>query len=200
MFNFPGLPPMPQILTSTEAARLCGVSFRTVIRWIERGELRAYRLPGRGDYRVQFGELRRFMGEHDMPLPVETGGGVRRVLVVDDDPGMLAALNRVLQLDGFETALAADGFGAGALLHQFKPGLMTLDLAMPGMDGLAVLLFLKERPPPFDFKVLVISGDSEERLRQALALGAHGVLRKPFDNAELLAAVHRLVGGAGKER
>lgn len=200
MFNFPSVPTMPQVLTTTEAAHLCGVSFRTVIRWIERGELHGYRLPGRGDYRVPVGELRRFMGEHGMPVPAEDDGGARRVLVVDDDPGMAAALNRVLLHDGFETALAADGFGAGALLHQFKPGLMTLDLAMPGMDGLVVLRFLKATPPPFELKVLVVSGDSEERLEQALALGAHGVLRKPFDNAALLDAVHRLVGGAGTER
>lgn len=184
---------MTQVLTTGEAARLCGVSLRTVIRWIERGDLQGYRLPGRGDYRVPVGELQRFMVAHGIPVPDELGGTARRVLVVEDDPAMAAALNRVLILDGFETALAGDGFQAGSLLYRFKPGLMTLDICMPGMDGLAVLRSLKEVPPPFAIKILVVSGDSEARLNEALALGAHAVLRKPFDNEALLASVHRLL-------
>lgn len=184
---------MIQVLTTGETSRLCGVSLRTVIRWIERGDLQGYRLPGRGDYRVPVGELRRFMGEYGIPVPDELGGVARRVLVVEDDPSMAAALNRVLIRDGFETMTAGEGFQAGSLLYRFKPGLMTLDICMPGMDGLAVLRSLKETPPPFALKILIVSGDSDERLNQALTLGAHAVLRKPFDNEALLASVHRLL-------
>ncbi len=43
---------MQDVLTTGEAARICGVNFRTVLRWIDRGLLPAYKLPGRGDRRV----------------------------------------------------------------------------------------------------------------------------------------------------
>jgi excisionase family DNA binding protein len=183
-----------ETLTSTEAARICGVSFRTVIRWIERGELEGYRLPGRGDYRVTAVDLRRFMRAHGMPEPIDAPGVPKRILVVDDEPAMASAIKRVVARVGFETIVASDGFLAGSMLHTFKPHLMTLDIRMPVIDGFGVLRVLRDHPPPFSPKVLVVSGDSEARLQQAIALGAHGVLAKPFANEQLLEAVARILG------
>lgn len=187
---------MSQILTSREAAQLCGVSFRTVIRWIERGLLQSYRLPGRGDYRVPLEELRRFMRENGIPEAGSRPDVAKRVLITEDDRSMASALDRVLTRAGYETALATNGFSAGAMLHSFRPGLLTLDLRMPGLDGLGVLRFLKESPPPFPLRVLVVSADSEARLAQALELGADAVVRKPFANEELLAVVGKLMSHA----
>ena len=127
---------MADVLTSSEAARLCGVSFRTVIRWIERGQLQAYRLPGRGDYRVPASELRRFMRTNAIPEPTELKRDMpRRILIVEDEPNMARAMGRALTRAGFETASVSDGFQAGLLLHSYRPGLLTLDLRMPGVDG-----------------------------------------------------------------
>ena len=107
---------------------------------------------------------------------------------------MALAIKRVFTRAGFETAIANDGFLAGSLLYTFKPHLMTLDILMPGIDGFAVLRLLREAQLPTPLKVLVVSGDSEEHLQQALALGAHGALCKPFDNEELLATARELLG------
>lgn len=114
-------------------------------------------------------------------------------------PHPVRTLLHTLQLtrsEGLETAIAGDGFFAGSLLHTFKSHLMTLDLRMPDIDGLGVLRFLRETHLPTPLKVLVVSGDSEEHFKQALALGAHGALCKPFDNQELLAAARELLGEA----
>lgn len=189
-----------ETLTTSEAGRMCGVSFRTVIRWIERGELQAYRLPGRGDYRVQLPELLRFMRAHSMPEPDDRPGLPKRVLVVDDEPAMASAIKRVVARAGFETAVASNGFLAGSMLHMFKPHVMTLDIRMPVIDGFGVLHVLRDHPPPFPLKVLVVSGESQSRLKQALDLGAHGVLAKPFANEDLLEAVTRVLGEAPSGR
>lgn len=183
---------MDDVLTTGESAKLCGVSFRTVIRWVERGELNAYRLPGRGDFRVPRSELRRFMQAHGIPQPDAWLELPRRVLIAEDQAEMARAIERVLRGAGFETAVATNGFQAGSMLHTFRPGLLTLDIRMPWMDGLTVLQLLKRTPLGFPIKVLVISGESTTRLNEALALGAHGVLAKPFENADLLARVQGL--------
>jgi excisionase family DNA binding protein len=187
---------VPLVLTSREAGQRCGVSFRTVIRWIERGDLAAYRLPGRGDYRIALSDLRAFTLRHGLPEPVAPGEAAtpsNRVLIVDDDASMARAIQRVLRPAGYETLIANDGFQAGSLLHSFAPALMTLDLQMPGLDGFGVLRFLRESTPRPHLRVLVVSGESEQRLREARDLGAHDTIAKPFDNERLLATVRGLL-------
>jgi len=184
------------VLTSREAGQLCGVSFRTVIRWIERGELQAYRLPGRGDYRITPADLQAFASRHSLPDPLATHDAPApsdRVLIVDDDPSMARAIQRVLHASGYKTLLANEGFQAGSLLHSFSPALMTLDLRMPGLDGFGVLRFLRDSRPRPALRVLVVSGESEQRLREARELGADDAIAKPFTNEHLLAAVRRLL-------
>lgn len=183
---------MSQVLTTGEAARVCGVNFRTVLRWIERGLLHAYKLPGRGDHRVPIEELRRFMRENGIPDRSQPTALARRVLIADDEPAMAHAIERVLIRAGFETAIASNGFEAGAMLYTFKPGVMTLDLRMPGIDGVDVLRFLRSAYLPSPLKTLVVSADTDARLQEALSLGAHEILRKPFANEELLAAVEQM--------
>ncbi|SFV18032.1 response regulator [Pseudoduganella namucuonensis] len=183
---------MPDVLTTGEAARICGVNFRTVSRWIERGLLPAYKLPGRGDKRVLGEDLRRFMLENNIPDRSIPAALPRRILIADDEPAMARAIARVLHMAGFETAIASNGFEAGALLPTFKPGVMTLDLRMPGTDGMAVLRFMQTAELAVPTRILVVSADTEQRLQEALALGAYGVLRKPFSNEALLAAVQQL--------
>jgi len=58
-------------LTTGEVARYCGVNFRTVIRWIERGHLDAYKLPGRGDNRIPRSTFLHFLEQNQMPVPDE---------------------------------------------------------------------------------------------------------------------------------
>jgi CheY-like chemotaxis protein len=105
---------------------------------------------------------------------------------------MAHAIERVLRRADFETAIASNGFAAGAMLPTFKPGVLTLDLRMPGLDGLDVLRFLQKAELAAPLKTLVVSADTETRLQQALTLGAHGVIRKPFTNDELVEAVEQM--------
>ncbi|ASP40977.1 hypothetical protein CHH28_17240 [Bacterioplanes sanyensis] len=60
-----------QALTTGEVAKFCGVNFRTVIRWIERGHLQAYKLPGRGDNRIPVNGFVEFLKDNHMPVPDE---------------------------------------------------------------------------------------------------------------------------------
>ena len=175
-------------LTTGEIADYCGVNLRTVIRWIEKGYLPAYKLPGRGNNRVRLVDFLSFIDRHGMPMPEALRGYGNRVLVVEDDPPMAESIARVLRASGYEVRVALDGFQAGDALRAFLPALMTLDLRMPGLDGFQVLDYVRQDPELARLKVLILSALPEERLRQAVAAGADDALAKPFDATEL---VHR---------
>lgn len=183
-----------QVLTTGEAAKYCGVNFRTVIRWIEKGRLKAYKLPGRGDHRIQTQDFVLFLRENQMPVPAELMGANNRILVIEDQPEMAAAIKRTLKRAGYDVEVAKDGFVAGTLLLRHNPALVTLDLKMPGIDGYQVLTFIREQEDHSQVKVLVVSAETREGLNRALAAGADDILPKPFDNGELLAKVSGLIG------
>ncbi len=173
--------------TTGEIAKHCGVTLRTVIRWIERGSLKAYKLPGRGNNRVNHSDLVEFLDQHGMPAlespePVHN----KRVLICDDEPAYAQAINRVLQRASYQTEIAFDGFQAGMQLANFKPSLMTLDLNMPNMNGFEVLQYIRSTPEFNQIKIVVISGLPEQELNKAKALGADAVLAKPFSPGKLL--------------
>ena len=181
-----------QVLTTGEIAKYCGVNFRTVIRWIERGQLKAYQLPGRGDNRVAIQDFLDFLAEHKMPIPDEFAEHRRRVLIVEDEPHMSKSIQRVLQREGYETLVASDGFRAGTLLGTFAPSVMTLDLKISGLSGLDVLTFVRSTQGLENVKILVVSAMPKEDLEQALAAGADDMLQKPFTNDELLEKIVQL--------
>ncbi len=188
----------PKTLTTGEAAKYCGVNFRTVIRWIERGKLNAFKLPGRGDNRIPIDSFLQFLTENNMPIPRElqslTVADVNnRVLVIDDQIEMANAIKRILKREKYDVMVAENGFSAGAKLITFKPALITLDLLMPGLDGFDVLSYIANNAELSHVKILVISGEVEEKLNRAKRLGADEALAKPFDTAELIRLVHLLL-------
>lgn len=177
------------VYTTGEVAKFTGVNFRTVIRWIERGELDGYKLPGRGDHRVTKSSVLAFMALHQIPVPSELSGTQRRALVVDDDVPMASAIARVLKRDGWEVKIANDGFEAGMILSAFQPSLLTLDLRMPSMDGFTVLALTRSTPGFEKLRILVISAQGKKDLDMAIKKGADEVLAKPFENEHLLTIV-----------
>lgn len=185
-----------KVLTTGEAAKYCGVNFRTIIRWIEKGRLKAYKLPGRGDHRIQITDFVDFLISNNMPVPGELAADAPTpsILVVEDQLEMASAIRRVLRRAGFDVDIASDGFVAGHMLATNKPSLITLDLKMPGMDGYEVLKFMREQPEYSSVKVLVVSAETESGLSKALEYGADEVLPKPFDNDQLLKKIEQLIG------
>ena len=186
-------------LTTGEIAQYCGVNFRTVIRWIKRGLLKAYQLPGRGDNRVAVEDFLEFLRENKMPVPPEfrDAGRERRVLIVDDDPKVARNIQRVLRRAEFETEIAHDGFRAGVLFESFLPAVMTLDLKMAGLGGLEMIRFVRGTSSLKDIKILVVSAMPRDELQEALAAGADAAIEKPFKNQELVQRVEELAAASG---
>lgn len=182
-----------KVLTTGEVAKYCGVHFRTVIRWIEKGHLKAYQLPGRGDNRVEAEDFVSFLRANKMPIPEEFDDQNVRVLVVEDDSAMANAISRVLKRKGYETLIASDGFFAGALLGTFLPHVVTLDLSMPEISGREVLEFIQDCDALEKTRVLVVSALPLSELEDAVSAGADDLLQKPFENGVLVEKIEQLL-------
>lgn len=182
-----------KVLTSGDVAKLCNVNFRTVLRWIERGDLSAYKLPGRGDSRIRIDDFLEFLADHQMPVPEGFRPEQRKVLVVDDEAHMARSIRRVLMKEKYEVKIANDGFRAGTYLGTFAPSVVTLDLQMPGLSGFDVLSFIRQTSGLEKVRILVVSGLDEDSLKEALSAGADDYLTKPFRNEDLAAKVNSLM-------
>ena len=109
------------------------------------------------------------------------------ILVVDDDREMLTMLNRTLELEGYDVALADDGRSALTMLEEQEPDLVLLDIVMPELDGFQVLGLIRQR---YTMPVIMLTGRCEvTSLRDALVLGADDYVKKPFSTRVLLARV-----------
>src|SRR6476660_8076152 len=116
------------------------------------------------------------------------------ILLVDDEPGMLRYIRTLLEVDDYKVATASTGEEALERVQKgFQPDLVLLDLLMPGIDGLQTLEQLRQIRP--GTKVVMLSCVSDTRkVVQAIRLGAHDYLTKPFQKAELDAVIDQCLG------
>jgi DNA-binding NtrC family response regulator len=113
-----------------------------------------------------------------------------RLLVVDDDPGIRRALQRLLRRDGHQVTAAAGGPEALEKCRETDFDLAVVDLMMPGMDGLELLSRLGSEHP--GVAVIILTGNaSVESAVRAMKAGAQDYLTKPFSNQEVLERVRR---------
>lgn len=181
------------VLTTGEVAKHCAVHFRTVLRWIERGELRAYKLPGRGDNRIRIEDFLEFLMENKMPVPAEFQVNTNQVLVIEDEPEVVRNIQAALGRSGFEVVVASDGFRAGSYLKNYHPAVVTLDLQTSGLSGWEVLQQVRANQEFNAVKILVISNANDPELAQAVIAGADAVLPKPFTRDQFMGAVEGLM-------
>ena len=121
----------------------------------------------------------------------------QRILVVDDHKPLLAAIQGVLEREGYTVFTATDGAQALQMMKDARPHLILADIMMPRMDGYALYEAIRARPEwvaiPFIF--LTAKAEKEDRLK-GKGMGAEDYLTKPFDPQELMVAVRSRLGRA----
>lgn len=115
-------------------------------------------------------------------------------VIVDDASFMRGTLRHILETEGHEVVGEADdGENAIAMYRSMKPDFVTLDILMPGMDGLETLGALKAEWP--DAQVVMVSAlEQEEKRIEAERLGAAGFIRKPFRHKDVVDELERVIG------
>lgn len=115
-----------------------------------------------------------------------------RVLVVDDDDSIRWLVASALGGEGYVVRWASGGEAALAIMEEWRPALLVLDLMMPVMDGFEVLAEVRARWPEPAVPVLVLSAYAEGEAR-ARAGGADEFVKKPFQLTELVARVRAVL-------
>ncbi len=115
-----------------------------------------------------------------------------KILVVDDEPDVVALIERTLRVYGFDVIKAYDGIGALDVVSTEKPDLILLDIMMPMMSGYEVCEQVKANPQTQHIPVVCLSSAHTPDARaHSIRAGAAELLTKPFMPAELVAQIRR---------
>jgi two-component system phosphate regulon response regulator PhoB len=129
---------------------------------------------------------------------MQAAPSTERILVVDDEPEIVALVTYNLAKVGYRVATAATGQEALDLARRERPSLIVLDLMLPGLSGFDVLEQLRSDEATRDIAVLMLTARREEPDRiRGLSLGADEYLTKPFSPAELVLRVGAILRRTG---
>lgn len=121
-----------------------------------------------------------------------------RILVVDDDPGILTLVSYRLSKSGFEVDTAPSGAAALQRVAEEPPALVLLDILMPGMSGLEVLEQLRATEATARLPVIMLTAKAQESdIERGFALGATDYIVKPFSPRELVSRVQAVLARSG---
>ena len=124
----------------------------------------------------------------------------RKVLIADDEPNIVAALEFLLRRRGYDVRVAVNGDEALALVESYVPDVVLLDIMMPIRSGYEVCQRMRERPEWQHIKIVMLSAKGREaEVSKGVALGADLYITKPFSTRELMARIKGLLepGAAG---
>jgi DNA-binding response OmpR family regulator len=122
----------------------------------------------------------------------------KKVLIVDDEPSLIVALQFLMEQNGYETIVAFSGEEAMEAIAKYHPDLVLLDIMLPVVDGFEVCQRVRENPDWKDIRIVLLTAlGSEAHVTKGLDLGADAYVTKPFSNTDLMAKVKELLACPG---
>jgi two-component system response regulator VicR len=191
-------PEMKPVLTASDVARYCHVSFSTVRRWIKEEHFPAYMTPS-GHYRILPSEFRAFLEQNRLPVDDAFFRKLepeKRILIVSNERHILELIARALRHydDRFETVSTSDPLRALVLVDSFRPHLVALDLTIPRVEGFQICEWIRANPDTAHIKILTLTGLAEpEATEPPMPLSVDGYVKSPLNIGELLTKVDRLL-------
>ena len=190
-----------RIFSALEVANICGVVNQTAINWIKNGYLKAFTTPG-GQYRVYSEDLVEFLHSRGMRMPdelqriLEEQLNVDTILIVDDDQDLNNLIHQYLakKYSDYTILQAFDGFEAGRLLAEARPGVVILDINLPGVDGHGLARSIKAGSGVAKPIIIAVSGLDDPAEQEAIIReGADAFIGKPLELDKLYRKIEELV-------
>ena len=118
-----------------------------------------------------------------------------KILIVDDEPGIVRLLSLRLKANGYETFIAYDGYQGLKMAKDVNPDVILLDLQMPAGGGVHTFENLKKSVYTSTIPIIFITAFQEKEVKQLIMeMGADGFIPKPFNIAKLLKMIKDLIG------
>lgn len=119
----------------------------------------------------------------------------KKILIADDEPNIVAAVEFLLQRNGYEVHVARNGEEALKLVEDCNPDLVLLDVMMPVRSGYEVCKRIRERADWRHIKIIMLSAKGRDaEVNKGLSMGADVYVTKPFSTRELMAKIKALLG------
>lgn len=190
---------MPRVFSSKGVADIVGADPSSVNRWIDSGQLKAYRTPG-GHRRVGAKELIEFLERCGITVPQQLRNGARKILLVDGDATALRSLQRSLQRVDPDLVVQASSCGIEALLKValIRPTVVVLETSVSGLDGATICERIKSEPDLTHIAIIAVMAKAGVRQTNRLVnAGADVVLTKPLRAANLMQQIGAITGSNG---
>jgi DNA-binding response OmpR family regulator len=118
----------------------------------------------------------------------------KKILIADDEPNIVAAVEFLLRRNGYEVHVARDGEEALKLVEVCQPDLVLLDVMMPQKSGYEVCQRMRERPDWRHIKIIMLSAKGRDaEVNKGLSMGADVYVTKPFSTRELMGKIKNLL-------
>ena len=183
-----------QSFSTSEVAKYCHVTADTIRKWAEAGKITVFKTPG-GHRRIRREDLLRFLRENSIPLHEDLNDGSVKILVVDDEKSVVSLVRRFLERSkmSFEVRVAMDGFEVGQQMGTFRPGVVFLDIRLPGIDGFEVCRRIKAMEDGQAIEIIAMTGYYDNEVAERIiGLGATMCLQKPFTPDDLRKALAKV--------
>jgi excisionase family DNA binding protein len=180
------------VFTTGQIAHITSVATRTVVKWIESGRLKGYKIPGSNHTRVVLNDLIEFMQANGFPTSELAALAVAQVLLVTQDRDVISGLQRESNSEfpfRLVTVESGDSFEVGSETASFKPDCIVIDFEQPCAVSLCAAI---RRRPAFAETILIALAPSDRRSIAQSAINE--VVRRPFDVTALARRIHRLIG------
>ncbi len=118
----------------------------------------------------------------------------QRILIVDDEPGMVMPLRFLMEQNGYSVSTASSGMEAVEKISQFQPDLILLDIIHPCPDGFEICQIVRKKSEWKNIKIIFVTAcvrDSD--IAKGLAFGANAYITKPFSNSEIIKQTKKLL-------
>ena len=121
---------------------------------------------------------------------------MHRILIVDDEPNIVLALELLMKREGYEIHTVDDGQKALDAVREFRPDLIVLDIMMPKMDGYEVCQLIRADASLKDVYIIMLTAKGREvEKEKGMALGADYYITKPFSTREVMMRVKEFLAG-----
>ena len=180
-------------ITTSKAAKICGVARTTISKWVDKGKLKAFVTPG-GHRKIIEQDLIDFL-ERKSIRTTSKFGEKKRILIVDDNPDDIRLLEAAFlpALDKYEVYSANSGFQAIYKIGAVKPHIVILDIVMPDMNGFKVCKRIKNNPETKDIKIIIVTAYPDKiKKKKAYQCAADAFFRKPIDLKKMVKTILEL--------